>query len=157
MADITGLYSYNGEEPKFLPHEIRLSNGMSRTDPSTFTEEELLDAGYTGPYIEPEFDLLTQERKWNSETMEYIISDLPTIDDQQLENLRWESLRFRRNNLLKDSDYIFIEDAPQISESKKEEWRTYRQNLRDIPNIIENIMEYNDILELPWPLKPDND
>jgi hypothetical protein len=154
MADTSALYSYKGQEPKFLPHEIKLSNGMSRTDASTFTDEELLDAGYTGPYTEPEFDLLTQERKWDSDTVSYIVTDLPTIDDSQLEILRWQSLRFRRDNLLRDCDYIFIEDSPTIEESKKEEWKIYRQLLRDFPSTIVNIMEYNDIEELPWPVKP---
>lgn len=157
MADTKALYSYKGQEPKFLPHEIRLSNGMSRTDASTFTDEELLDAGYSGPYIEPEFDLLTQERKWDSNTMSYVVTDLPTIDDSQLETLRWHSLRFRRNNLLRDSDYLFIEDAPSISDSKKEEWKIYRQLLRDFPSTIQNIMDFSDIEELPWPVKPTND
>lgn len=154
MSDVNALYSYKGQDPKFLPYEIRLSNGKSRTDPSTFTDEELLDAGYTGPYIEPEFDLLTQERNWDSESLSYVVTDLPTIDDSQLELLRWQSLRFRRNNLLRDSDYVFIEDSPPISESKKQEWVDYRQLLRDFPSTIDNIMEYNDIEELSWPVKP---
>jgi hypothetical protein len=156
MADTRALYSYNGQEPKFLPHEIKLSNGASRTDASTFTDEELLDAGYTGPYIEPEFDLLTQERNWDSETMSYVVTNLPVIEDGELEQLRWDSLRFRRTNLLRESDWVFIGDAPSMAESKKEEWREYRQLLRDFPDTITDIMEYNDIAELSWPVEPNN-
>jgi hypothetical protein len=31
------LYSYQGAEPAALPHRIRLSDGSTRTDASTFT------------------------------------------------------------------------------------------------------------------------
>lgn len=41
------LYSYNGEYPAPLPFRIKLPNGQTRTDPSTFTQEEILLAGYS--------------------------------------------------------------------------------------------------------------
>ena len=40
------LYSYNGEYPTDIPERIRLSDGSTRTDSSTYTEEEIADAGY---------------------------------------------------------------------------------------------------------------
>jgi hypothetical protein len=40
------LYSLNGAYPKPLPKRIVLSNGTTRTDPTTFTPEEIADAGY---------------------------------------------------------------------------------------------------------------
>lgn len=40
------LYSKNGEYPSELPFRIVLSNGNTRTDPATFTPEEITDAGY---------------------------------------------------------------------------------------------------------------
>jgi hypothetical protein len=40
------LYSHNGAYPAPLPNRIILSDGRSRTDPSTFTKEEIDDAGY---------------------------------------------------------------------------------------------------------------
>tara|TARA_R100000406_G_scaffold91080_1_gene78567 strand:+ start:1887 stop:2117 length:231 start_codon:yes stop_codon:yes gene_type:complete len=42
------------------------------------------------------------------------------------------ALRYMRNILLKDSDWTQFTDSP-LSESKKAEWRTYRQSLRDLP------------------------
>jgi len=42
----TKLYAKNGEYPKQLPHMIRLSNGKVRSDHSTFTEQEIINAGY---------------------------------------------------------------------------------------------------------------
>lgn len=40
------IYSHNGQPPKLLPHRIVLSNGLTRTNNTTFTEEELADADY---------------------------------------------------------------------------------------------------------------
>ena len=41
------------------------------------------------------------------------------------------SLRDYRNNLLRQSDWTVMPDSP-LSDSKKTEWKTYRQKLRDI-------------------------
>ena len=40
-------------------------------------------------------------------------------------------LRDYRNNLLRESDWTQAVDSP-LSDSKKAEWKTYRQSLRDI-------------------------
>lgn len=40
------LYSFKGAYPQPLPFRIRLSDGRVRTDPTTFSEIEILDAGY---------------------------------------------------------------------------------------------------------------
>lgn len=58
------LYSYNGNTPSPLPFRIKLSNGFTRTDPTTFTEEEIADAGYSGPYTEPAYDPSTESIAW---------------------------------------------------------------------------------------------
>jgi hypothetical protein len=52
-------------------------------------------------------------------------------------NEAWRKIRKQRNQLLKDSDYIMVSDAP-ITAEKKEEWETYRQSLRDIPQTFSN-------------------
>jgi len=42
-----------------------------------------------------------------------------------------EKLRVVRNEMLSDSDWSVMPDSP-LSDSKKDEWKTYRQALRDI-------------------------
>ena len=42
------------------------------------------------------------------------------------------ALRQMRNVLLRESDWTQFTDSP-LSDSKKTEWKTYRQNLRDLP------------------------
>ena len=51
-------------------------------------------------------------------------------------NEAWKNIRKERNQLLKDSDYIMLKDYPTtVSE---QEWTTYRQSLRDIPQTFSN-------------------
>ncbi len=42
------------------------------------------------------------------------------------------ALRNVRDILLRESDWTQFTDSP-LSESKKNEWKTYRQSLRDLP------------------------
>lgn len=58
------LYSHNGQRPAPLPFRVRLDNGMTRTDPSTFTEAELTAWGYTGPYEIPKYKPRKQHLEW---------------------------------------------------------------------------------------------
>ena len=44
----------------------------------------------------------------------------------------WIAVRIERNNLLSESDWTQMSDSP-LSDSKKTEWATYRQSLRDLP------------------------
>ena len=59
-------------------------------------------------------------------------------------------MRQRRNNLLKDCDWTQGADSP-LSDTKKAEWTTYRQALRDIPANNTSATTKNDIT---WPTKP---
>lgn len=148
MIDLNALYSHNGLEPNILPHRIVLSNGTSRTDNTTFTEEEIADAGFTGPYERPEFNLNTQKLIWNSETLSYSIEELPNQTAQITEELLWSRLREERNFRLSSTDWIVLEDSP-FTEEKKVEWKTYRQSLRDLPSTIINITD-----NILWPEEP---
>jgi hypothetical protein len=58
------LYSFQGNLPAPLPFRITLPNGFTRTDPSTFTEDEITSAGFSGPYIEPPYNSDTEQLSW---------------------------------------------------------------------------------------------
>ena len=58
-----------------------------------------------------------------------------------------ESLRFERDDLLAASDWTQLPDSP-LSDSKKVEWASYRQQLRDLPSIT------SDPANPSWPEKP---
>ena len=42
------------------------------------------------------------------------------------------ALRHYRDTLLRESDWTQFTDSP-LSDAKKNEWKTYRQSLRDLP------------------------
>ena len=52
------------------------------------------------------------------------------MDD--LKQIAKNDLRNLRNSLLRQSDKYLLPDFP-ISDSKKEEWKTYRKALRELP------------------------
>jgi len=61
-------------------------------------------------------------------------------------NLNIAYKRAERNSLLVDSDDMVLSDRG-LTESKINEWKTYRQALRD--------MDFSDINNLNWPTKPE--
>jgi hypothetical protein len=61
---MANLYSLNGSHPEPIPFRITLPNGFTRTDPTTFTKEEIAAAGFIGPYAKPPYDPATQQLDW---------------------------------------------------------------------------------------------
>lgn len=67
------------------------------------------------------------------------------IDAEQFKTFRLELARSKRNQLLTESDWTQVADAPQAT---KDKWAPYRQALRDVPQqagFPENVV---------WPVKP---
>ena len=69
-------------------------------------------------------------------------------------------IRIKRDDLLKKCDFYLMPDYP-ISETVKEQWKIYRQELRDITTSINTdnliIIEENGELEIggfSWPTSP---
>ncbi len=74
-----------------------------------------------------------------------------------LENInKMEALRVERNILLAECDWTRMDDNG-LSSSKKTEWATYRQALRDLPASANPTINTDDELILSsvtWPTKP---
>jgi len=120
------LYSLKGSKPEPIPFRLKFPDGFTRTDPSTFTADEISVAGYTGPYEYPTYDSKTETIEWTG--TEFIIRPYNT---QELE-YQWSKVREQRNQLLKDSDWTQISDY-DLGLENKEQWASYRQELRDLP------------------------
>ena len=82
-----------------------------------------------------------------SEVVEYQSARPKTQDEKniEIENL-WESIRSQRDTYLNQSDWTQINDSP-LSEIHKNNWRLYRQELRNITN-------QEDPYTIIWPTKP---
>lgn len=139
MANPTALYSYQGQEPKVLPFKIRLNDGTAPSDPSTYTDEQIAEAGFTGPYTFPEHEELSQRVNWDSENLEYVVEDFLVPGFDMTEEEVWAGIRNVRNILLTESDWTVLSDAP-FTITQKQEALDYRKSLRDYPSTITDII-----------------
>ena len=65
-------------------------------------------------------------------------------------------LRVERNRLLAACDWVVLTDS-QLSTSKKTEWKTYRQSLRDLPATSSPTLDSNgnlDMSSVTFPTEP---
>ena len=62
-----------------------------------------------------------------------------------------EILRLKRDALLTESDWTQVNDSP-LSDTKKAEWATYRQELRDLPSSHQSTINFDDVV---FPTQPD--
>ena len=100
---MTSLYSCDQAWPRPLPFRVTTSDGSTRTDPSTFTPEELAEWGYVGPFEEPAFDPDTQVLEWNG--TDYVVRD-KTAEEVHLQSLEeWQKVRDCRLDKLRNSDW----------------------------------------------------
>ena len=162
----TALYSLNGSFPEKLPHRIRLADGSTKTDPSTFTPEDLADLGYEGPIVLPSYEDGIQKLIWDSKTLTAtvvdVITDDPNITEEDIRNLRKESLIIERNKKLINTDWTQLPDSG-LNETKILEYQKYRQELRDFTKVVgfgttgekDDLMYYKTIDDLPWPIQPE--
>ena len=77
----------------------------------------------------------------------------PTVDltNEQLIAIALPEVRRQRDTRLQESDWTQFPDSP-LSDSKKTEWATYRQSLRDIPETYSEVTSLDDII---WPIQPE--
>lgn len=159
MANPTELYSYQGKEPQLLPQEISWQESWGavtyRTGVDNFTEEEIEKAGYSGPYTKPEYDETTHFLVWNTEELNWEINEIIKEPLFVSEQHFLQELRNRRNLLLTQTDWTQVADC-QLSDTKKQEFLTYRQELRDFPELIKlDVSKYmEDPNTIEWPIIP---
>ena len=109
-------------------------------------------------------ELLNPEAKWsvsNSGTAYDIewLTDGNRPSNEDIENKRLELrnaepmrlLRQQRNQKLSETDWMANSDVTMT-----DEWRTYRQALRDLPSVAEpQLDEEGNLTNVTWPTKPE--
>lgn len=138
------LYSFNGNYPQPIGNRIRLSNGKTKTDSSTFTDEDLADAGYQlAPDIPARPDnVIFCKLEWNGTDWEYRVE--PTITEIQEE----------RQKVLNAIDYL-LEEARATRKLKKQNGESdvyMDQYIMELTNLIANV---NDPFNIKWPVYGD--
>lgn len=110
---------------------------------------EILSNGTTNASIE---DFILEDGQSIIEGI-YEVSEYKIIDASPIEQSIdfWETIRLQRNELLNQSDWTQVNDSP-LSDSKKQEWATYRQSLRDLPATYQSV---NNIADVIFPTMPE--
>lgn len=82
------VYSFRGRIPGPMPFRIRLPDGTTMTDPSTFTDQDLATAGYTAVNDKPTV-ADTQIVIWDYENIDWLVRDKTAeelANDQEVKN-----------------------------------------------------------------------
>ena len=150
------LYSIKGNYPvETLPHRIRLSDGSTRTDSSTFTTDDLSNAGITTVSNPPSYNQNTQKLTWNEIEIDWEVIDLTQEQIEELTNLAWQNIRKKRDSLLQQVDGKVLRYQSEVrigittNTDNISELDTYAQALRDVPST------FSDPGNVVWPTYPD--
>lgn len=141
------LYSYKGQYPQILPDRIRLSSGLTRTDKSTFTSEELSDAEYVLAPTVPDYNHNTQKLVWSENNWQII--SFTQEEQANILSAAIEGAKQKREELFKEVDwrisrYFSQQRLGLPTTDNIEDLDLYAQQLRDI-------MEQPDMLNISWP------
>ena len=92
------------------------------------------------PSALPDYDVSRQKIRESLPTFSnnqchqtWVIEELTDQEKQEIFDSKSKEVREKRNTLLKDSDWVLMIDSP-LPLAKKESYKIYRQQLRDLPN-----------------------
>ena len=146
------VYSYRSQIPGPLPYMIVLSNGQTRTEPDTFTAEEIADAGFVAVRDRP---LITETQRvgWSVELVDWVVTDkTPTELEQERQKAianQWNAIREQRDQLMKEFDWRYNRYAREVRlgltpSDDIAAMDNYMQDLADITN-------QSDPFNITWP------
>lgn len=84
----------------------------------------------------------------------YTITDYTQEEVDAYVERKWQTLRIKRDNLLQQTDWILVRAAEE-GLTVSPEVTSYRQQLRDFPSSITNILEFKIDDDTLWPAKPE--
>lgn len=112
------LYSLNGDIPAPLPFRITLPDGRTRTDPATFTPEEVASAGYVEAPDAPVYDPATQYAPtWDGMTW--------TVRDKTAAELAAEAARAQAAALAALADARWAYEVGGITYTRASDGKVY--------------------------------
>tara|TARA_Y100000004_G_C8892704_1_gene402753 strand:+ start:714 stop:1193 length:480 start_codon:yes stop_codon:yes gene_type:complete len=146
------LYSHNNEYPAPLPERIRLSSGLTRTDSSTFTAEEIADAGYVSVEDPPSFEEKTEKLTWNGSAWEVIAL---TDEELAVKNVEeWAEIRGVRDNKIKEVEWRVF----RYQSEERAGITTHTDNISDLDDYIKKLRDipqtYSSVGDIVWPDTP---
>jgi hypothetical protein len=137
------LYSLNGNYPQPLPFRIRLPDGSTRTDPSTFTEEDLNTLGYVQVEDEP-IPTDTQVVSWSSSTVSWIVRN-KTPEELANELVVAKNERLSYITQSRDKDFNSL-----VTSWNNDTWDARETDSTRVANVLTMIEQANQ-QEIPTP------
>lgn len=114
---------------RFGPTDIFLSQNNCKKVADVTYNQETQKLNAVTPFIDGDF------------VKEYEVVSLTTDEKTAVDNQQLEKVRLERNEKLRETDWRASSDL-----TLSDDWKTYRQNLRDITN--------QDPWNITWPTKP---
>ena len=147
------FYSFKGQVPAPIPHRIILSSGLTRTDASTFTPEEILDAGYTESQRMPQI-ADNQVVTWDMQTISWQIRDKTPEELNAEIEVQKSRVRAQRDSLMSEHDWMYARHEREARLGLPhvvsiESLDTYMQALADIST------QPGFPFEVTWPQQPE--
>jgi hypothetical protein len=127
---------------------IRVENNLPCGSPQTLTD---MRDGWV-PFVksDEDMDILTHAVSYvYDEDKNQVIETFSPVSDISGEILK--SVRGTRDALLISCDWTQFADSP-LTSTKKSQWATYRQALRDLPQSHSKAESLDDII---WPIQPE--
>jgi len=145
------LYSHKNQYPATLPERIRLSNGYTRTNSSTYTNDELTDAGYVASGDPPSYNSSTQKVIWNGTAWEVVSLTTEEINAKVAQH--WAEVRDNRDVKIKEIEWRVMRNLSQTRQGLDAtdniaDLDAYIQALRDITTTT------SDPTSVSWPSIP---
>lgn len=171
LPEPTEEYQSAQSEKLYLTHEgkERRHPGWTYAETNAYVDDEYLFQNEGWKVIVDERPEITEDdlknvRRNASEDWEeldektlkvtYTITDFTQEEIDAYAEQKWQRLRNKRDNLLQQTDWIMaraFEEGLVVSN----EIKSYRQQLRDFPGTIINIIEFKIGDDTLWPTKPE--
>ena len=101
-------------------------------------------------------ELIYENIDWDKSVYTGTIPTKAEVDAEQQKLLDGEAmkrLRIHRDNLLKETDWV-VTKASETGVAETTAWKTYRQQLRDLPSRATPAIDGMFIKNVTWPTKP---
>ena len=90
----------------------------------------------------------------NNSTTEPTEEEILSKNTEMINTMAYDLLRIERDELLINSDKYSLPDYPHANDSVRNQWLTYRQQLRDITTQTPTIDATGGITGITWPTPP---
>ena len=91
----------------------------------------------------------------NNTTTKPTESEILSKNTEMINIIAYDHLRIERDRLLNESDRYSLTDFPHANDTIRNQWLTYRQQLRDITTQYPSInLETGELSNITWPTPP---